>query len=107
MVKRTHVVLSTNYEANCTEGDVRLLIGDGAEFHLNINTYEDFYFINDELARGRVEMCIGGKYGTLCDDNWTEKEASIVCSELGFSSYGNDLCAIVCVHMPTEETCVQ
>ena len=107
MIKRTHFDLSSKHAANCTEGDVRLLIGDDSEFYLNINTYEDFYFIGDELARGRVEMCIGGKYGTLCDDNWAEREASIVCHQLGFSSYGTDLCTVLCVCMPTEETCIQ
>ena len=49
---------------------------------------DENYFIKDELARGRVEVCIGGNYGTVCDDNWGITDASVVCYKLGFSRYG-------------------
>ena len=49
---------------------------------------EDYYFIKDELARGRVEVCIGGRYGTICDNYWDYQDASVVCSQLDFSPYG-------------------
>ena len=54
----------------CTNGEVRLVGG------------------SSELE-GRVEICSGGVWGTVCDDGWRNVDARVVCGQLGFASAGS------------------
>ena len=51
--------------ATCSHGDTRLVDGSTS-------------------SEGRVEICINGIYGTVCDDSWDNNDAEVVCRQTGY-----------------------
>lgn len=52
-------------EQECSEGNVRLVDGSTA-------------------GDGQVQICIGGLWGSVCNDRWDTRDAQVVCRQLLF-----------------------
>ena len=55
--------------SDCSDRDVRLQGGD----------------LSDEI--GQVEVCVSGQWNLVCDDNWDDIDASVVCRQLGYTGW--------------------
>ena len=69
---------------SCVDGSVRLQNPD-ASSESQLPSYD---LIKDQVSRGIVEVCVSGSYSRVCDDGWDNRDASVVCSQMGFSRYG-------------------
>ena len=59
--------ITEQLSAVCNDGDLQLVNGD------------------DEF-QGRVEICNGGVWGTVCHDWWNDPDNRVVCRQLGYGA---------------------
>ena len=67
----------------CVNGEVRLVNGSSD-------------------IQGRVEICLDGVFGTVCNEAWDNADAAVVCRQLGVNSskfffYKEGLCSHMCM----------
>ena len=78
------------------------MVGEGIDFY-QTGMSRQAQFIDDELSKGRVEICRSGEYRAVCADSgegWDHRDAMVICNELGFSPYGKCVHSIhPCIHI--------
>lgn len=74
------VFFSATLSSSCKDGSVRLINGTSS---------------ND----GQIEVCVNGIWGGVCDDNWSQVEANLVCNQLGHTCEGKYTSSdLECIH---------
>ena len=43
------------------------------------------YYNGSNVYGGRVEACYNGVYHPVCDEEWTDNDAAVVCNNMGYS----------------------
>ena len=58
----------------CSDGEVRL--------ENSTYLFKDGVF----MYGGRAEVCYRGTFHPVCDEQWTDKDAAVVCNSIGYST---------------------
>ncbi len=76
----------------CIEDSVRLVNLEES----NPSQLAAYNLIKDTVARGVVEVCQNSSFVSVCEESWVNREASVLCNQLGFSSYGENRLTVKC-----------
>ena len=63
----------------CVDGDIRLNASSPTAHTISSRF---------GVKAGRIEVCAGGAWGTVCDDYFTDVNAEVACRQLGYTSRG-------------------
>ena len=69
----SYILLTIIHLSDCKDGEI--LLYDGTTLSTN-------------HSGGTVLVCVDNEYGTVCDDLWDPLDATVVCTQLGFSANG-------------------
>ena len=58
---------------DCSDGEIRIIS-----------------YVSQRKIIGRVEICVNGSWGTICDEFFDDNDAKVICKQLGYSPLGNE-----------------
>ena len=80
------------HEVQCEDYSLRLIPEvdlTAEQLYLTEDTLSTNDFIDDEIHRGRLEVCMGENWTSICyDQSWENEDAAVACKQLGFAAFG-------------------